>query len=162
MLPGLRGSDHIGITVPDLEEATRFYVDLLGAEELLAMGPFDSETMPRGADGRDWTETHMDVPGASFSFRVLRLGGFLLELFAYERPTDVGRTPPRNWDVGAHHIGLRVENIASAVAYLRANGVRVLDGTIDVPEDAPGGPMRGHYFFDPAGNYVELVERYSV
>jgi catechol-2,3-dioxygenase len=31
-LPGLRGGDHIGITVPDLEEATRFFVDNLGAK----------------------------------------------------------------------------------------------------------------------------------
>ena len=29
-LPGLRGVDHIGITVPDIEQATAFFVDVLG------------------------------------------------------------------------------------------------------------------------------------
>ena len=31
-LPGLRGGDHVGITVPDLDQATAFLVDVLGAE----------------------------------------------------------------------------------------------------------------------------------
>ena len=31
-LPGLRGVDHIGITVPDMEQATAFFVDVLGCE----------------------------------------------------------------------------------------------------------------------------------
>jgi len=31
-LPGLRRLDHIGITVPDLHEATTFFVDVLGCE----------------------------------------------------------------------------------------------------------------------------------
>ena len=30
-IPGLRGSDHIGITVPDLDEAENFLVEVLGA-----------------------------------------------------------------------------------------------------------------------------------
>ena len=29
-LPGLAGTDHIGFTVPDMEEATRFFVDVIG------------------------------------------------------------------------------------------------------------------------------------
>ena len=29
-VPGLRGVDHIGITVPDIEQATAFFVDVLG------------------------------------------------------------------------------------------------------------------------------------
>ena len=30
VLPGLRGVDHIGITVPDIEQATTFFVDVVG------------------------------------------------------------------------------------------------------------------------------------
>jgi catechol-2,3-dioxygenase len=30
VLPGLRGVDHIGITVPDIEQAIAFFVDVLG------------------------------------------------------------------------------------------------------------------------------------
>ena len=39
-LPGLRRLDHIGVTVPDLEEATSFFVDVLGCEYLYSLGPF--------------------------------------------------------------------------------------------------------------------------
>jgi catechol 2,3-dioxygenase-like lactoylglutathione lyase family enzyme len=33
-LPGLHRLDHIGITVPDLEEATAFFLDVLGCESM--------------------------------------------------------------------------------------------------------------------------------
>ena len=33
-LPGLRGVDHVGITVPNMEQATAFFVDVLGCELL--------------------------------------------------------------------------------------------------------------------------------
>ena len=29
-IPGLRGGDHVGITVPDIEQAHAFFVDVLG------------------------------------------------------------------------------------------------------------------------------------
>ena len=31
-LPGLAGTDHVGFTVPDMEAATRFFVDVIGCE----------------------------------------------------------------------------------------------------------------------------------
>ena len=33
-LPGLQHTDHVGLTVPNLEEGIRFFVEVLGAEEL--------------------------------------------------------------------------------------------------------------------------------
>ena len=38
-LPGLRGVDHIGITVPDMEQATAFFIDVLGCELLYEREP---------------------------------------------------------------------------------------------------------------------------
>lgn len=38
-IPGLRGGDHVGITVPDLAQAHEFLVDVLGCPAcLLAAG----------------------------------------------------------------------------------------------------------------------------
>jgi hypothetical protein len=34
-LPGLRGTDHIGLTVPELEGAVDFFVRVIGCEPLL-------------------------------------------------------------------------------------------------------------------------------
>ena len=38
-LPGLRGVDHVGITVPDIEQATAFFVNVLGCELLYEREP---------------------------------------------------------------------------------------------------------------------------
>jgi catechol 2,3-dioxygenase-like lactoylglutathione lyase family enzyme len=38
-LPGLRGVDHIGITVPNMEQATAFFIDVLGCELLYEREP---------------------------------------------------------------------------------------------------------------------------
>ena len=43
-LPGLRGVDHIGITVPNMEQATAFFVDVLGCEVLCEREPPEDDT----------------------------------------------------------------------------------------------------------------------
>ena len=43
-LPGLRGVDHVGITVPDIEQATAFFVDVLGCELLYEREPLGDDT----------------------------------------------------------------------------------------------------------------------
>ncbi|MFD7480646.1 hypothetical protein ACFV8Z_53595 [Streptomyces sp. NPDC059837] len=42
-VPGLRSGDRPGPTVPDLDAATRFFVDVLGVEECYVLGPFETE-----------------------------------------------------------------------------------------------------------------------
>jgi catechol 2,3-dioxygenase-like lactoylglutathione lyase family enzyme len=46
-LPGMTGVDHIGFTVPDLDEARTFLVDVLGCEYLSPWGR-SSTTTPTG------------------------------------------------------------------------------------------------------------------
>jgi catechol 2,3-dioxygenase-like lactoylglutathione lyase family enzyme len=38
-LPGMRGHDHTGITVPDMNEALTFFVDVLGCKKAMSFGP---------------------------------------------------------------------------------------------------------------------------
>lgn len=150
-------ADHVGVTVPDLDAAVAFYTDAFGAVELYRQGPFDAAEIPPTADGRDWTEAHVDVPGARLRFAVLRLGeDFMLELFEYERPDDAARNPPRNCDAGGHHLALRVEDIDAACEFLRRRGVRLLE-RIEIDE-GPAAGLRANYVLDPWGNYIELVE----
>ncbi len=156
-LPGLKALDHVGLTVPDLEGAVRFYCDVLGAQELYAMGPFDAAELPAMPDGRDWSDAHLNVPDARLSFRVLRVGSTTIELFRYERPAGTP-SPPRNCDAGGHHLGFKVDDLDAAKAYLEGHGVTVSAGPIEISEDSPGGPMRVNYFLDPWGNQLELTE----
>ena len=111
-LPGLLGTEHIGLTVPNMDSATSFFVDVLGAEVLFEAGPFASED--------DWMETHLGVPPRATipRLRMLRLAhGPSLELFEYIA-SDQRRDRPRNSDAGGHHLAFYVTDIAAAVAHL--------------------------------------------
>lgn len=157
-LPGLSHVDHVGLTVPDLEQAVRFYCDVIGGKELYRLGPFDAAEMPRMPDGRDWADAHIDVPGARLTIAMVQLGpNIMLELFQYERPVDARKEPPRNCDVGGHHIAFKVEDLDAVTAYLKERGVRVLAGPTLLPE-GPAAGLRFQYFVDPWGNHLELVE----
>jgi len=101
-LPGLRGTDHIGFTVPDLDEAVRFFVDILGCEPFYELGPFQS-------DG-DWMATHLNVHPRAVMRRLkfVRCGfGSNFEIFEYSAP-DQRRDQPANSDVGGHHLAFYV------------------------------------------------------
>ena len=56
-IPGMRGMEHIGFTVPNLEEATRFLVDVLGCEQFYTIGPFAADDA--------WMARQMNVPAGA-------------------------------------------------------------------------------------------------
>lgn len=149
-LPGVRRLDHIGFTVPDLEQASTFLVDVLGCEYLYSLGPF-------GGGDDDWMAEHLDVdPRARVNEnRFFRLGDqAVFEVFDYSAP-DQRFEIPRNSDIGGHHVALYVEDLDVAIEYLRSRGVRVLAGPT-----ASTGPASGNrwiYFLSPWGMQFELV-----
>jgi catechol 2,3-dioxygenase-like lactoylglutathione lyase family enzyme len=148
-IPGLRRLDHIGFTVPDLEEATRFLVDVLGCEYLYSLGPFRSDD--------DWMREHLNVDPAAVvkENRFFRCGGqAVFEVFEYSAP-EQNDVPPRNSDIGGHHVALYVDDIDSAVAYLRSHGVTVLGEP--TPSKGPAEGNRWVYFLAPWGMQLELV-----
>lgn len=149
-IPGLARFDHVGVTVPDLEEATRFLVDILGFEYLYSLGPMGD------AEG-DWMTQHLNVHPRTTcrELRFFRCGPSpVLEVFQYDAP-DQRAEPPKNSDVGGHHIALYVDDIDDAVAYLKSHGVTVL-----AEPTASTGPHLGQrwvYFLAPWGMQFELV-----
>lgn len=158
-LPGFLNVDHVGITVPDLESAVSFYRNVFGAVELYRLGPFDAAQLPSMPDGRDWSAAHVNVAGAKFHFAMLQMGpGLMLELFQYDRPLDRTLHPPRNCDLGGHHLALKVKDLEKAIDFLKQQReVVVMAGPIEVSE-GPCAGLRVIYFLDPWGNQLELVE----
>jgi len=149
-LPGLRGTDHIGFTVPNLEEAVDFFVNVIGCELFHELGPFQS-------DG-DWMQTHLNVhPRAVMKkLRFLRCrNGANFEIFEYESP-DQNRQQPKNSDVGGHHLAFYVDDIGAAIAYLKSKGVRLL-GEPTVRTNGPHAGQTWIYFLTPWGMQLELV-----
>ena len=147
-LPGLRRVDHIGFTVPDLDQAHRFLVDVLGFEYLYSLGPFKHDD--------DWMATHLAVhPRAEMNNRFYRCSGeTLLEVFEYDAP-DQRTAQPRNSDIGGHHVALYVDDLDAAVAHLQAAGVEVFAGP--TASKGPGEGNRWIYFLSPWGMQFELV-----
>ena len=149
-LPGLTRVDHIGITVPNLAEASDWLVNVLGCEYMYTLGPFEHPDT-------NWMQEHLNVDPRAVMRRLhfFRLGGqAIFEVFEYEAP-DQRTTMPRNSDIGGHHVALYVEDIDAAIDFLRAKGVQVLgDAT------ASRGPSLGQrwvYFLSPWGMQFELV-----
>lgn len=148
-IPGLRGADHLGITVPDLDEAERFLVDILGAVPVY--------TLPGKRADDDWMNVQLGVhPRTEIrEIRFYRLGhGTNLEVFEYDA-ADGQAGPPRNSDIGGHHLALYVDDMDAAVAHLRAHGVEVMGEPVPSRNAAAG--QRWLYFRSPWGMQFELV-----
>lgn len=148
-IPGLRGADHLGITVPDLDEAERFLVDILGAVQVY--------TLPGKRADDDWMNVQLGVhPRTEIrEIRFYRLGhGTNLEVFEYDA-ADGQAGPPRNSDVGGHHLALYVDDMDAAVAHLLAHDVEVMGEPVASRNAAAG--QRWLYFRSPWGMQFELV-----
>jgi catechol 2,3-dioxygenase-like lactoylglutathione lyase family enzyme len=148
-IPGLRGAEHIGFTVPDMAEAHSFFVDVIGCEFVYQLGPWTRDD--------DWFSDHLNIHPRSVlkDLRFYRCAfGPNFEVFEFESPHQ-DRTPPQNSDVGGHHIAFYVDDIDVAVAYLRSHGIRVL-GEPTASSAASEG-QRWVYFLSPWGMQFELV-----
>jgi catechol 2,3-dioxygenase-like lactoylglutathione lyase family enzyme len=149
-LPNLRGIEHIGLTVPDIERATRFLVDLLGAVPLYDVGPFESPD--------DWMAAHLAVhPRARINkLRVLEVkNGPVLELFEFVSPGQ-NTTPPQNSDVGGFHIAFYVDDMDQALAALKTHEISIQSGPVTMTE-GPSAGLTWLYFKAPWGQQLELV-----
>ena len=149
-LPGLRGGDHLGITVPKLDEAVKFFVEVIGCEAFYKLGPFKADN--------DWMQVHLNVdPRAEIpQLQVVRCGsGLNLEIFEY-KASNQGKVPPKNSDLGGHHIAFYVDDMSKAVAHFKANGVKML-GEPTTMREGPSAGETWMYFMSPWGMQMELV-----
>ena len=146
-LPGLRSLDHVAFTVPDLSQAVDFFTEHLGAVEVFRDGPF--------REVGDRLDVH---PRATCRLAMLRLGSTTnLELFEYEAP-DQRADPPRNSDVGGHHMAFYVDDVDAARRHLeRVPGVRLMTGPNGVADDSPVAGQQWFYFTTPWGLHLEIT-----
>jgi catechol 2,3-dioxygenase-like lactoylglutathione lyase family enzyme len=149
-LPGLRGTEHIGFTVPDLDEADDFFVNVIGCERVYSLGPFVHEQ-------GDWMLEHLNVHPRT----VMRQLNFYrcafgpnFEVFQFDA-ADGQRPQPRNSDIGGHHLAFYVDDLDAAVDYLRGHGIRIL-GEPTASKNASEG-QSWVYFLSPWGMQFELV-----
>jgi len=123
--------DHIGIAVSNLDEALAFYRDALGLE----------------------VEAPEEVPSQRVRAHFIPAGQAALELLeATAEDSPIAKYIAKRGP-GLHHITLRVDDIAAALAQLKARGVRLID-------ESPRPGARGSQvaFIHPSSAQGVLVE----
>lgn len=144
------GLQHIGFTVPDMDQAVAFLTNIFGAVTVMECGSVDVDD--------DFMKRHLGVPaGCKISDqRVLQVGnGSALELFEYTGPGKASAIK-HNGEVGAMHLAFEVEDTYEVAERMRASGVDTLEG----PTLIEGGPMDGlvwMYLRAPWGQYFEVL-----
>ncbi|HIF9186074.1 TPA: VOC family protein [Photobacterium damselae] len=149
-IPGLKKPDHLGLTVPNLEEAIEFFSQYFGFELAYQFGPFSSND--------NWMADQLNVhPRAEINkIAMMNAKGINLELFEYSDSVERRKTVPNNADIGGHHLAFYVEDMEAAVTYLKQAGIEVLGKPTLMTE----GPTAGEswvYFMAPWGMQMELV-----
>ena len=129
---GIRGLDHLAITVEDVERTLAFYRRVLDAEPLF-------EDL--------WRAGKIPVV-------LLQVGASRLSVHSAKAPASPHARAPLP---GSGDYCFRWEGpIESAIARLREHGVEIVEGPVPRPA-ADGGAGQSVYFRDPDGNLLELL-----
>ncbi len=149
----IRGIDHIGITVPDIESATTYFVAAFGAEVVYEV--LTTDNPPLG--GTEIEATVGITSGTTVrAIRLLKLhGGPSLELFEYEAANQ--RTPAIPSDFGLQHFAIYVDDLAGAAERVRQAGGRLLSGPTDLPAIEGGPGNQFWYTLTPWGMTIEII-----
>lgn len=150
---GVRGIEHIGITVPNMNEATIFFQKVFEAEIC-----YDVLTPDQDAQKGPQTEKKLALPsGAEIDhIRLLRIGkSSNIELFhihARERknPADLA-------DYGLTHLAFYVDDLKKAVQSLTEAGGDLLSEPFPLPGKEAGPANKTVYARAPWGTLIELI-----
>jgi catechol 2,3-dioxygenase-like lactoylglutathione lyase family enzyme len=149
-IPTARNVDHLGLTVPHLPTAERFFCEYLGAELVHRLDP-------RWLDAGAMAE--LAVPAAGIvQLSLLRLGPTSnIELCQFEIPGQRQR-PPANSDHGGHHVAFAVSDVDEAAGYLRSLRETEPLGTPHTEEQGAIAGTRWQYFRTSWGLHIEVVD----
>jgi methylmalonyl-CoA epimerase len=123
--------DHIGIAVENVDEALAFYRDALGLD----------------------VEAPEEVRSQHVRAHFIPVGPSALELLEATAPDSAIAKFVEKRGPGIHHVTLRVEDIAAALAQLKARGIRLVD---EAPR--PGAEGAQVAFVHPSATHGVLVE----
>ena len=150
-LPTMRGLNHVGLTVPNMEEAVNFFENVIGCTRVTSFGPFRDD---EGTFMKDLLNVN---PRAVINeISLLRCAdGSNIELFDYSSP-DQETVLPRNSDIGGNHLAFYVDDIDQAAQYLNEQGLETFLGPFTV-EDGPAAGQTIMYFLAPWGTHMEII-----
>jgi catechol 2,3-dioxygenase-like lactoylglutathione lyase family enzyme len=148
------GVHHVAVSVPDIETARRFYIDLLGAQEV------EANEWSAGSTLIDEIVGLTDSAARQF---MVRLGNAHIEVFEYLAP----RSPPQESRrpvnlYGYTHVALQVPDIDEVYRRMLAAGISFHTpprhfGEVEVKDGRKQG-FKATYGRDFFGNVFELLE----
>jgi methylmalonyl-CoA/ethylmalonyl-CoA epimerase len=129
--------NHVGVAVPDMKEAIRFWRDVMGATHITE--PFD-----------------LPEQGVRVCFVDTPAGGSQIELLApLGNASPIAAFLQRNPRGGQHHLAFEVPDIATSRAEFEGQGKRILGPT---RIGAHGTPVFFVHPADMAGVLTEIME----
>ncbi|MBN1837067.1 MAG: VOC family protein [Spirochaetales bacterium] len=139
----LKGLEHVGLSVSNLERSIAFYQDLLGLKLL--------RVLECGEESR--LDEVVAIPGCVARIAHLESEKAMLELFEYVQPRGepIPGSRRRQADLGHIHAGFTSDDVRGDYARLKARGVEFLSEPV---EFRPGVWIV--YFYGPDGEVGEL------
>ena len=142
---------HIGLSVPDLDQAIRWYEEVLGFEKIAGRYSFEQEKENQhnmtndlqGQEVRKMRNAHLTCGN--------QVG---LELFEFEEPRR--KQVPRGKYDGFFHLCLLVDDIEAVANRIEDAGGKK---TSDMWNTRKGKPYYLQYCEDPFGNILELYNK---
>jgi catechol 2,3-dioxygenase-like lactoylglutathione lyase family enzyme len=152
MIKGKRAFDHVGMAVPNLDQAVAFFVDAFGFDVVITAGPYPDF-------GYVWPGEAAPEKGTLRQANLVLGDSFNLELLEYtDRAVADQGTAPRPADPGGVHLAFHVEDIHAATAELKQRpDVTSLSGVI-AEEGPPLDGLLWTYFRTDFGLVFELIQ----
>jgi catechol 2,3-dioxygenase-like lactoylglutathione lyase family enzyme len=148
----IKGINHIGMSVANLERSMEFYGKALGMRPITRGAAFG----PGYAQGK--YEAILALPGATGRVRTIGSdNGLRIELFEFSYPRPRAADPNRPvCDYGITHFCVEVDDIEFEYRRIIAAG-----GSFHAPPAEFFGSVRAAYARDPDGNVFELMQLIS-
>lgn len=150
----LQGVHHFALSVPDIERARHFYIDLLGAEVIS-----EASWEP----GNSWIDAIVGLPGSAACSFIARLHNVQVEVFEYSAPAAPPADPQRPvHHYGYTHVGFQVDDIQATYERMIAAGLRFHTppdlSTIAIDDQGCKTGFAATYGRDFFGNVFEILE----
>ena len=145
----LKGTNHIGMTVADMDKSLKFYVDMIGCvvqSDSYVQNPAVSEGV--GIANTSTRIAFLTIPGSDLN----------LEIIQYLNPASI-KLPKRAMnDYGYTHICFSVKDVQAVTSALHSAGYSSISSLSVVDHISPTTDYGLVIFYDPDGNMVEFLQ----
>ncbi|GGC16762.1 hypothetical protein GCM10011371_00220 [Novosphingobium marinum] len=150
----IQGVHHFALSVPDIDVARRFYLELLGAEEISTA---DWEA------GNPWIDAIVGLKDSAAKSFIARLKNVQVEVFEYTSPAAPPQDPDRPVNLhGYTHLGFQVDDIQACYERMVEAGLTFHTApdlsTIETDEQGNKSGFAATYGRDFFGNVFEILE----